>query len=366
MTDRTNNISFYIYKDLRASQNKNPAGHSVPRFATLEEAIAEFNHLPVEWTTALGIHIDPHSEIDLVQRREGEPVLSGDYQRIPLFNGNPAVQATVRKLCDELHIQWQSDYRVFGHSAVQIPIPSDLDYVRDRSINGKHLVPEDPRHIITSIKEIYTPEHGWIDMDKVYDIAIQHGYDNPHIPKITNLHVRYADERGRNARGDVSPYNYILLQERTLLMDRDKTATKRLAEVIEEYIYRMDPESYNLCFGDKDRYAFTDPAGPLPSYRINKDQNTEKIIDLINQRDLTSITEAVTAIMERGLTVPTERMEARELLGRILNIPEDGEKKLPIDLRMRANQVLDEIYRNGAAMELQTTPLQTPIRDEGR
>lgn len=366
MTESTHNISFYIYKDLRATQNKNPAGHDVARFDTLEEAISEFNHLPSEWTTALGIHIDPHSEIDLVQRREGEPVLSGDYQRIPLFYSNPAVQAAVRKLCSDLRIQWQSDYRIFGHSAVQIPVPSDLDFVRDRIFNWKHLVPKDPRHIITSIEEIYTPEHGWLEMDKVYGIASRHGFDNPHIPKITNLHVHYANERGTSAHGDVSPYNYILLQERTLLMERDKTATKRLAEAIEDYIFRKDPDAYSAYFGDKDRYALDDGDGPHPLYRSIKERNTTKIMDLINSRDLAPIAEPIIVSAECGLTAPTDRMEVRELLGRILNIPEDGEKKLPFDLRVRANEVLDEIYRAGAAMELQATSMKIPTREEGR
>ena len=364
--ERKGSISFYIYKDLRASQNGNPEGHSVPRFDSLEEAIAEFNHLPKEWTTALGIHIDPHSEIDLVQRREGEPVLVGDYQRIPVFYGNADVQSAVRTLLDKLHLQWQSEYRVFDSSPVLIPIPENLDFVRDRTLNGKHLAPADPRYITTSIEEMYVPEYGWTPMKDVYDDAEKYGYYDPHIPKVTSLHAHYTNDRGTDAHGDISAYNYILLKERTRIMECDEVTIKRLAEAVEDYIYRHDPAAYQSLFGTGDRHTSAPPGEYTPSYWTIKDHTIARIKDLIKSRDLATIIAPITASMERGLTAPTDRMEARELLGRILNIPEDGEKKLPIDLRVEATEALDEIYRNGAAMELKPVPTQVPSRQESR
>ena len=335
------NLSYYIFKDLRASQNNNyKEGFQVLRFDSLQDAISEFRKLPKEWTTALGIHISANSEIDLVQRREGEPVLSGDYLRIPSFYSNPDVRSAVRSLLAELKIQWQSEYRVFTKSPVLIPIVPDMDFIRDRAINGKHLLPEHPKALFTAIQEIYTPDKGWQDAKEIYAEASNFGYNNPHVPKITTLHVRYADEQGQPHSGDLSPYNFILLRERTQLMEHDPHVTKSISEAVEHYISRKDTDLYTAIFGSADRLQMAE-AG---SFKRIRDINAERLADLIQKRDLKPLVEPIVTIIEGGLTTPAERSEARELLGRVMNIPEPEDKKLPFDLRMRASAALDDLY----------------------
>lgn len=327
MLHNKDSISFYIFKDLRAQQNGTvPVGNEVLRFDKLQDAIDEFNRLPNEWTTALGVQVDSR-EIDLVQRREGAPILSGDYQRIAFYSGNREVNTVVNTLVDKLSIEWQSDYRIFGSKPIMFPIEPNLDYIRDRFLNGKHLYPDDPRHLITAIREAYIPEKGWLPLADVYDAVQAFGYNNPHTPKITKLHVRYADENGKVSEGDVSPYNFILLKERTLLMGRDTDASKALAGALEDFLAR---QAWSVRF-----------------------KNIAGLVERIQDRDLTALAEPVVSEIERGLSSDFKRSQARELLGRIMNIPENPDKKMPLDLRMRANRALEVLYR-------QETPAKTP------
>ena len=359
MSFRENDLSYYIFKDLRASQNNNhKEGFQVLRFNSLQDAISEFRRLPKEWTTALGIHISANSEIDLVQRREGEPVLSGDYQRIPVFYGNPDVQAAVQTLVEDLKIQWQSEYRVFSNSPVLIPIVPEMDFIRDRAINGKHLLPQQTNALFTAIQEVYTPDEGWVDTMKIRALADKFGYNDPHVPKITSLHVRYADEQGQVHTGDMSPYNFILLQERTKLLEHDRYVTKSISEAVEDYISRKDVDLYKSIFGSADRLQFAETG----SYKRIRDINAEHLAEQIQKRDLTSLVEPIIAIIEQGLTTPFERSEARELLGRVMNIPEAEDKKLPIDLRMQASAALDDLYRVGASPERSVGSSMEPTR----
>ncbi len=358
-----NKLSYYIFKDLRAAQNNNMIeGNDVLRFNSLQDAISEFQRLPKEWTTALGIHTSPGSELDLVQRREGKPTLVGDYQRIPEFYYNPDVQATVRTLVNELHIQWQSDYRIFGSAPVLIPPTLDQNCVRDRFLNGKHLCPDDSRHLITAIQELYVPEEGWQPLADVYDTAKKFGYDDPHKPKITTIHVRYADEKGQLKTGDMNPYNFILLQERTKIMQHDPAAITSLAKAIEEYISRKVPEYYTETFGSADRNQKVSPG----SFTRIKDVNAEHIADLIKKQDLEPLVAPVVTAIEQGLSEPIEQAEARELLGRILNIPETGDKKLSIDMRMRAGVAMEDFYRHDLVPDQITAQVKAAAQEEER
>lgn len=353
-------LSYYIFKDLRAAQNNNiPEGNEVLRFDSLSEAIAEFQRLPTGWTTALGIHISPVSELDLVQRRDGTPVLSGDYQRIPEYFGNSDVQAAVRTLVDELNIEWQSDYRVFGHMPVQIPVVLDHNFTRDRILNGKHLDADDLQHSITAVQELYVPEQGWQPLADVYAEAEKFGYACPHTPRVTTLHVRYADEKGQVRTGDMNPYNFILLQERTKIMAQDPTAIKCLAQAIDEYIDWHDTKRSIELFGDEGWQR-------APVSESLKRTREDLVASLIKDRDLTYLVESILSVAERGLADPFERAETRELLGRILNIPDDGEKKLPIDLRMRASAVMEDFYREDTQPEKAAAPAKPITHEEGR
>ena len=353
-------VTFYVFNDLRARQNNSfPEGNNVSRFDNLADAICEFNRLPKEWTTALGINVPGASEIDLVQRREGEPVLSGDYQRMPVYYNDIVVRKAVATLIDLLNIEWQSDYRVFGAHSVMFPIVPNMDFIRDRAFNGKHLCPDNSRHLVTAIQEIYTPDNGWQPLAKVWDEAEKFGYDCPHVPKITTLNVRYADERGRVSEGDMSPYNFILLMERTKIMENDKAAIKRLAAAVEEFVSCKDMKCYYEIFGKSDRLAQAEPG----SFLRVRDMNVEKAVKLIENRNLAPLLEPLVSIAERNCFTPENRSDTRELLGRILNIPEIPEKKLPLDLRMRANTVMEKFYRSA---DLQKSTEHAKTHEEGR
>lgn len=341
MSDCKEDFSYFIYNDLRAAQNHNPVGNTVQEFTVLDDAIEEFKHLPPEWTTALGVQISKYSALDLVQRREGEPVLVADYRRISDYYGNPEIQSLVRQLQAALKIEWMSDFRVLGPHPILYPVPPDLDFVRDSYINGKTLSPDDSRHLISSVTEMYVQDKGWLPTEDVWKIAEKSGYHDPHTPKVSMLHVRYSDANGTVRSGDMHPYQYLLLQERYRLMEHDKPATKALAEAIEIYLYRRDPAEYIKLFGKQDRLS---PVNPPDKKRI-KDQTIEKIMEMIDHRDISRLLSAAISSMESGLTTSIEKAETRELLGRMLNIPENHEQKLPLDLRLRCNSVMQELYQ---------------------
>ena len=331
---------YYIYNDLRATQNQNPDGHTVQEFSLLDEAIQEFRRLPSEWTTALGIQISERSALDLAQRRETEPVLVADYLRIPEYYGNPEIQELVRQLQKALKIEWMSDFRVLGPYPILYPVPPDLDFVRDPYINGKVLLPDDPKHLITSVSEMYVQGEGWLPTEDVWKIAEKSGYSNPHTQKVSLMHVRYADTNGSVRTGDMHPYQYLLLQERTKLMEHDHSAAKALAEAIEIYLYRNNPSEYDKLFGNRDHLSTTDPSNP----KRMKDRAIKQIIESIEHRETSSLLNAVLSGMGNGLTTSAEQAESRELLARILNVPEHSDRKLPLDLRLQANDVLRGLY----------------------
>lgn len=335
MTLVQNNFTFYIYNDLRAFQNKNPDGHTVQHFSDISDAISAFEKLPSKWTTALGVQISEHSALDLVQRREGEPVLIADYLRIPDYYGNSKVQELAGRLQAEWNIQWISDYRILNAHPLMYPVPPKLDFLRDPYINGKHLVPDNPRHLISSVSEMYVQGEGWLPTGVVCEAASKCGYNNPHTPKVTLMHVRYADEHGTIRSGDLHPYQYLLLQERTKLMEHDKAATKALAEAVEVFLYITNSSGYKTLFGDHD------PSDEKAARR----RNTDQIVHMIDTRDTAKLVDAVLYSIKNGLSIAEHEATARELLGRVLSIPENEEQKLPLDLRISSNAVMREFYQ---------------------
>lgn len=335
MTPIQTNLEFYIYNDLRAFQNKNPDGHTVQHFSTLSDAIQKFEKLPEKWTTALGVQISEHSALDLVQRRESEPVLIADYLRIPDYYGNPKVQTLVEQLQAELNIQWISDYRILNAHPLMYPVPPKLDFLRDPYINGKHLVPDNPSHLISSVSEMYVQGEGWLPTEAVYEAASKCGYNNPHTPKVTLMHVRYADEHGTIRSGDLHPYQYLLLQERTKLMEHDKAATKALAEAVEVFLYINNPSGYKTLFGDHD---------PSDEKAIRR-RTTDQIVHMIDTRDTANLVDAVLYSVKNGLSIVENEAISRELLGRVLSIPENEKQKLPLDLRISSNAVMRDFYQ---------------------
>lgn len=348
MSYSNDTIHYYVYLDLRHQQNNNPEGCRVERYETLEEAIRCYKRQPADWTSAIGVHLPPYSEIDLVQRREGEDILVGDYQRIPKFSGNGDVQAAVRKLVDDLAISWQSEYRILGGwNPLLIPLPDDLDHIRDRSLNGKSLSPRDEKHLESAILEAHVPGEGWTSLADIYAEASKCGYNDPHIPKVTMLNAAYCGEDGRHgAEGDMTPYNFILMKERTAIQCKDGSAAEKLAGSLLEFISRHDAAGYADLFGD-----------------VKADSAVASAGQMLLEGELSPLVRGITKIAEQGFPTPWERSEARELLGRILNVPEAEGNKLSMDLRLRATAILNGLYCGQAVIQENT---KAPIRMEGR
>ncbi len=357
-----NQLAFYVFKDLRAKQNNNPFGNEVLRFDSLYDAIEAFREQPSEWSTSLGARVPSGGELDLVQRREGEPILCGDYQRDPVFYGDPEVRSAVRTLCSQLNIRWQSDYRVFGRISLLIPVVSELDSIRDRAINGKHLYPETTKYLFSAIKEMYVDGKGWTSTADVFEKARNCGYNCELTDKVSLVHVRYSDEAGHVGIMDIDPYNYILLQERAKFMEKDQPAMKALAEAIEEYISQQDMKLHS----SKNELDVRNAPIETGSFIRIRDLSVQAVLEELQRGNVASLLEPIVSACERGFTTPYEQAEARELLGRVMNIPETDGAKIPLELRMRANNALESLYHATAPAKEQETNTKAFVAGEGR
>lgn len=316
------NVSFYVVADLEsAKHNNNIDGKTeINYYSSLDEAIDSFKNYPKDWMTVIGIQLNPlpFSAIDLVQRWGEEPILLSDFKNLPEYNGNPDVRKAVTELKGKLGIEWQTDHRIFNTgTAVLIPIETEKTAVRDRFFNGKHLNPSDPNHLITAIKEVYIPTKGWKSLEDIYPAVRGKTSYNPSVPyalKLTSLNISYTDKAGHHAKGDISPYNFLLIKERTELMENNRIAAERLANDMEIFLNPLD-----------------------------KDFSKQEIIENI----MTNPAPLIHLVAEIGENGPSPlQKNVRELLGRLLNVPAADNEKIPLDLRLRATTVLDKLYQD--------------------
>lgn len=262
---------YYVFDDLRWQQNteerkrvlgENVHAPNITRVDTLEEALELFRKTESYMTPALGMSLSDMKEMDLIHRREGEPVLVMDYQRSADWRTNPDVLSSVQKLCRELNVEWQSDGRLFKNEFVLTPlsIPSHMakngrvsKYMDDKDLDASES-PAGRCSALYAIEEVYTSDGGWVPFKQFWDRVQEYGYSNPHTPKLENLSVRYLRKSPENPSAmstgyiDISPEEWIVLQERFNIVhgtyEEAEKAAAQLAADLYDFAKEVDPYEY--------------------------------------------------------------------------------------------------------------------------
>ena len=205
-------LGFYVFDNLRCVQDGE--GSSVYRFETLDAAAECFERMPKEWTTALGAGRGDLSELDLVQRRQGEPVLVTDFANFPEWEGDARVQRAIGALVNRLDVRSMLDQSILKDTVV-LPLES-FPADGNRYLSDKKLRPRNPSWPHTSINEAYVQGEGWVNPRRLAELAASFGYSNPSCPTVTMLNVEYVADDGRIGQMDVTPREYGYMVERTL------------------------------------------------------------------------------------------------------------------------------------------------------
>ena len=233
-------MKFYVYNNLRSQQDKMKS--ELFRFDDLKEAIAKFNELPKEWTTAIGGTVNGISEIDFVHRRNGEAVLINDYQNIPVFNEHEEMNSVLDELKKSLKIHYEMLGGIHPNTSVLSELRefNEMDsYFENKSLNllsketapfqvndhfGSNVVNKSGSSFnelinFSAVNEVYVEDKGWmtpidfINLNKDF-------YENSYVPKVKFLNISYKDlNNGTIGQADISPKDYLQLKETTLLRE---------------------------------------------------------------------------------------------------------------------------------------------------
>lgn len=246
-------MSFYVFDDLRWQQqtiNHRPGPH-IYRYDTLVEAVSKYKELPSHMRTAIGVHLNARSELDIVHRYGDEAVLVTDYLNLPAWRHNDAVDRALGQVCESLHIEWQLDHLLLG-ATVAIPSARLYNLVTpDSYMEDKALAPRWPTRYgakidpYTAINEVFCEEGGgWISLREAQEKGIS--FDNPDLLKVSRFNVRTEDEQGYTHNVDVSPLDLGILQEGyTLRYGEQYAFDKTLDRLVSDlYQFSKDAEPY--------------------------------------------------------------------------------------------------------------------------
>ena len=227
------NVKYYVYNDLRASRN----GHKseCTYYESLEEVIKKFNELPKEWTTAIGVSINNSYDLDVIQRREGEPMVVTDYEK----TNNPDYQKVLIDVKDELvNVLHVDKELLFGiHPEISCACKLDNHLKLDLYFENKVLEPIDMEKQIqkyrklsngdvdykslnwlknnNSIDEIHVQGKGWLQCSDFVKLN-ENPYQNAYNPVVNAINVKYRDTKtGEVGYADVLPRQFLLLKEKT-------------------------------------------------------------------------------------------------------------------------------------------------------
>ncbi len=258
--------SFYVVDDLRYQQNKSRPGRGnfdIYRFDSLNEALGKFKEIPKDMTPALGMHKSERSELDLIHRREGEPVLVTDYLNFPDWRSDMFVDEVVKTACQDLNVQWQMNNKLIGNT-VLIPLTNN-DFVPDKVFDDKNLSPKSSfiysnnPNPLSAINEAYVEGKGWIPFDEFRREAESFGYHNPDLLKVTRFNVNYKDNRGNAGQADISPLDLQILEERYAILFGNEqvraTALRKLAEEVDEFGEDFDYYDYHDGIEDREEHV---------------------------------------------------------------------------------------------------------------
>ena len=310
-------MSFYVFDDLRWQQRPQHSaeprtGPNIYRYDTLVEAVSKFKELPAHMRTAIGIHLNAASKLDIVHRYGDEAVLVTDCLNLPAWRHNDAVDRALGQACESLHIEWQLDHLLLG-ATVAIPSARLYNLVTpDSYMEDKALAPREPARYgakvdpYTAINEVFCEEGGgWIPLREAQEKGIS--FDNPDLLKVSRFNVRTKDEQGYTHNVDVSPLDLGILQEGYTLRYGEQYAFDKTLD-------RLVSDLYQLA-GEVDPYEYKDQG---PDY----ESQVSATRDQLSKGD----TGAIKAYLEDFLSDshPEEEtpfmVEASRLLARVKNL----------------------------------------------
>ena len=246
-------MSFYVFDDLRWQQqtaNHRPVA-DIYRYDTLVEAVSKYKELPSHMRTAIGVHLNAKSELDIVHRYGDEAVLVTDYLNSPAWRHNDAVDHALGQVCESLNIEWQLDHQLLGAT---VAIPSTRLYnlvIPDSYMEDKALAPREPDRYgakvdpYTAINEVFCEEGGgWIPLREAQEKGIS--FDNPELLKVSQFNVRTKDERGYTHNVDMGPLDLSILQEGYTLRYGEQYAFDKVLDRLVSDLYQFfkDAEPY--------------------------------------------------------------------------------------------------------------------------
>ena len=260
-------MSFYVFDDLRWQQwpqhtREHRPGPDIYRYDTLVEAVFKFKDLPPHMKTAIGIHLNANSELDIVHRFGNEAVLVTDYLNSPAWRHNDAVDRALGQVCESLNIEWQLDHRLLGAT---VAIPSARfsgSIIPDSYMSDKELVPREPERYgakidpYTAINEVFCEEGGgWIPLREAQAQGIS--FENPHLLKVSRFNVccknRPTDKMSRAwddglHHMDMSPLDLRILQEGYALRHGNQQEFDKTLDLLVSDLYQfareVDPYEY--------------------------------------------------------------------------------------------------------------------------
>lgn len=228
-------LRFFTFNNLRHQQDGMNA--EVKRFDSLDEALQEYNSLPKEYTTALGITLKEFSELDFVHRVNGESVLVNDYKRNGNYIGNGLVLQVAQALVEKLGIEYEFDSLLFNSHFSKVPVSesfarkfdfhyldaavltplqhsADLNsYFKDKYLRAE----KGSGSLLSAINQVYVEGEGWVNgkdfLTRLNDLYM---YRDSMRYKVNTLNVNYVDLNGYEGQADIYPRDFKLLRQRTI------------------------------------------------------------------------------------------------------------------------------------------------------
>lgn len=219
-----------------------PRMSNIYYYDTLMEAMRHYQSLPKDVIKALGSSKDGLHEIDHIHCRNGQNVLVMDCQNLSPWKDNGESRDAIDTMIAYLNVQYQLS-SMFGPRYPSVIV--ELDRYKDKNLENyfrnKLLRPEDPKYLVTSIKEVFVEGAGWLKRD-----AFLKRLDDSRPPRmgegaksnfVTRLNIDYIDETGHCGQADLSTKDFVLLQEKTA---REVSPEKLAADLL-QFAEEVDP-----------------------------------------------------------------------------------------------------------------------------
>lgn len=235
-------LSFYVVDNLR-SQQDGMGSFKVTKYDDLEKAIESYSSFPKEYTSAIGFSLIGGKfgigEFDFVHRRNGDSVLVNDFRFDERWD-HPLVHEAVQNLVSKLHIEYESDVRMFGKT-VLVPLRKPEDEKLNTYFMDKYLRPKEgaerevarkygdlsmyaktdsvhTKYLLSAINEVYVDGGaGWMQGAEFFKKLDElREYDTPERLKVSSININYVDLNGREGQADIQPHQFALLKKQTI------------------------------------------------------------------------------------------------------------------------------------------------------